>query len=172
MIEITGKNTEQLINEAGTHRFQRVPPTERKGRVHTSSVTVAITDPTHKKHDPRYTQLQDSDFTICWFSGTGKGGQRRNKVQTCCRITHIPTGITQTVQTRSRISSLSVGMSELHHKLKAEAERDYVEAGLMPNNQIIRTDNFVRHMVIQHNTNKSTTTDLVLRKGRFDLLWA
>ena len=107
-IEVEGKDLRQLDNEAGGHRIQRVPPTERKGRVHTSSVTVAVIDPSIST-DTSYTQIDDSDFSVEWFSGTGKGGQHRNKKKNSCKMTHIPTGIMETRQGRKRESNLRKG---------------------------------------------------------------
>lgn len=85
------KNHKSLKQEVGSHRFQRIPPTERKGRTHTSSVKVALIDAEIKE-----TKLLEKDLKVSWFSGTGKGGQRRNKCQTSCRMVHVPSGISET----------------------------------------------------------------------------
>jgi len=119
-IEVVGKDLTKLENESGGHRIQRVPPTERKGRVHTSTVTVAITDP-----ELRVEEYKDSDFKIEWYSGTGAGGQHRNKHQNSCRITYLPTGQTATAQHRSRQNSLLEAKTALLNTLNSQARREF-----------------------------------------------
>lgn len=68
-IQVIGDNLESLHKESGGHRLQRCPPTERKGRIHTSTVTVAVMEITDKK----YFELKESDIKTEWYSGTGCG---------------------------------------------------------------------------------------------------
>lgn len=77
-----------LLKEAGGHRWQRVPPTERKGRVHTSTVTVAAFEILQEKA----WQLRDADIEIFTTRGSGAGGQHRNKTDSCVVMRHLPTG--------------------------------------------------------------------------------
>lgn len=86
---------EPLRNEAGGHRWQRVPPTERKGRVHTSTVTVAVFDGhLATGSDPKQTfWLNPAEIHERVTKGTGPGGQNRNKRETAVILTHKPTGI-------------------------------------------------------------------------------
>jgi peptide chain release factor 1 len=163
-----------LYNESGGHRIQRVPPTERKGRVHTSTVTVAIVDPsTHS------TELKESDLKIEWFSGTGAGGQHRNKHQNSCRLAHSPTGIVVTAQTRSRQSSLLEAkkalqervdfiMSSAHNGNVASDRKQQVGSGMRGDK--IRTYRFQDDVVKDHLTNKVASVKKVLA-GNFNLLW-
>lgn len=173
-IEVEAENLDRLSNEAGGHRIQRVPPTERKGRVHTSTVTVAITECSIVK--PVY---DDTDFKIEWYSGTGSGGQHRNKHQNSCRITHIPTGIVATSQTRSRINSLELAKKAIISQLeydnlsvqKLEIDRDRkLQVGSGMRGDKIRTYRFQDDVVKDHNTGKSASVSKVLR-GNFELLW-
>jgi len=173
-IEIVGENLTQLQNEAGGHRIQRIPPTEKRGRVHTSTVTVAVIDPSIQKRD--YT---DKDFRIEWFSGTGAGGQHRNKHQNSCRVIHIETGLVTTSQNRSRQTSLEEAKStmiqllqqndrrEKNQSLSAERKQQ-VGSGMRGDK--IRTYRFQDDTVKDHNSDKTSTVSKVMR-GYFDLLW-
>jgi peptide chain release factor 1 len=173
-IEVSGKDLAGLSNEAGGHRIQRVPPTERKGRVHTSTVTVAITEP----HIQQKT-YKDSDLSISWFSGTGAGGQHRNKHQNSCRITHLPTGLVATAQCRSRQNSQDQAKSALLEELKTkDNKQSYAEVALDRKQQVgsgmrgdkIRTYRFQDDVVKDHITGKCGSVKQVL-KGHFNLMW-
>lgn len=164
-----------MYNESGGHRIQRVPPTERKGRVHTSTVTVAIIDPSVAK-----TTVTLTDLKIEWYSGTGAGGQHRNKHQNSCRITHIPSGIIATAQCRSRENSYNEAMATIINKVDnivkseynnnvASNRREQVGSGMRGDK--IRTYRFQDDRVQDHITNKVTSTKKVLQ-GNFDLLWS
>ena len=173
-ILVQGTDLSGLKNEAGGHRIQRIPPTERKGRVHTSTVTVAIIDesaPTIK--------VMDADLKIEWYSGTGAGGQHRNKHQNSCRITHLPTGIVATAQTRSRQNSLDQALSTISKEIDKLVKSQYNNAiacdrkqqvGSGMRGDKIRTYRFQDDVVKDHRTDKSASTKRVLA-GNFQLLW-
>lgn len=163
-----------MYNESGGHRIQRVPPTERKGRVHTSTVTVAITDPAEVT-----AMVNESDLRIEWYSGTGAGGQHRNKHQNSCRITHIPTGTVATAQCRSRQNSLDQALSTIHKTVDKQVQNQYnnsiasdrkQQVGSGMRGDKIRTYRFQDDVVKDHVTNKSNSVKKVL-SGNFDLLW-
>lgn len=169
-----GKGTEKLKNESGGHRLQRVPPTEKRGRVHTSTVTVAIMSELRT-----VAEVQDRDLKIEWYSGSGAGGQHRNKTQNSCRITHIPTGIVATAQTRSRQNSLNDALSVIKKRVKdGQDYRDSLAQSADRKGQMgsgmrgdkIRTYRFQDDMVKDHNTDKTATCTKVLN-GYIDLLW-
>ncbi len=173
-IEVEGTDLSKLYNECGGHRIQRVPPTERKGRVHTSTVTVAVTDPTVFSF-----VIADSDLRIEWYSGTGAGGQNRNKVKTSCRITHVPTGVVSTSQTRERTNSLKLARAdiadkietkqrELHDSAAASDRRDQVGSGMRGDK--IRTYRFQDDTVTDHCSGKRISLRKVL-SGDLALLW-
>lgn len=177
-IEIVGNNLDQLDQEAGGHRVQRVPPTERKGRVHTSSITVAVIDP-NTPTDKRYTLTDDKHFTIEWFSGTGKGGQHRNKKKNSCRVIHKPTGISEARQGRKRVSNLRDAKrallvrlrnsgTDFSHNQIAHIRRNQVGSGMRGDK--IRTYRFQDNKVHDHQSGLTTTCSKIL-KGHFDLLW-
>lgn len=115
-IEIEGDNLTPLLNEGGGHRIQRIPENERKGRIHTSTVTVAVIE-NKKLSETIFDKRTEQDFNIQFYSGTGPGGQNRNKVQASARIIHIPTGIIKTAQTRSRENSVRLAMEAIYEQL-------------------------------------------------------
>ncbi len=163
-----------MLNEAGGHRIQRVPPTERKGRVHTSTVTVAVVDPAVIS-----TTIAESDLKIEWYSGTGAGGQHRNKHQNSARVTHIPTGIVVTSQCRSRQNSLTEALATIQSRVDQVLQTSYnniiaidrrAQVGSGMRGDKIRTYRFQDDRVQDHVTGKTATTKKVLA-GNFDLLW-
>ncbi len=116
-----GRGAKRLFaGEAGGHRWQRVPPTEKRGRVHTSTVTVAVLEP---KTPERFT-LDLDEVDIKKTLGTGPGGQHRNKTESCVIATHRPTGVAVRVDMRSQQQSLAMALDILRAKLAdAETER-------------------------------------------------
>lgn len=173
-IEVSGKDLTELSKEAGGHRIQRVPPTERKGRVHTSTVTVAVIDSTVTE-----TEFRDHDFRVEWYSGTGAGGQHRNKHQNSCRITYVPTGQVSTAQCRSRQNSLEQAKTALleqlkhadrtKHKQTVDTDRKQ-QVGSGMRGDKIRTYRFQDDVVKDHNSDRTASVRQVLR-GNFDLMW-
>lgn len=99
---------------AGGHRIQRIPPTEKRGRVHTSTVTVALID----ENQTKKININDNDLNIVWFSGTGKGGQHRNKHQNSCKVTHLPTGISESRQGRIRNTNLNEAKNAIEKRVE------------------------------------------------------
>lgn len=78
-----------LKSESGGHRFQRIPPTERKGRVQTSTITVSVFE---LLPEAQYV-LREQDLQVITTKDSGPGGQHRNKTESCVVIRHLPTGI-------------------------------------------------------------------------------
>ncbi len=178
-LTFTGHGTERLSEEAGGHRVQRIPPNERRGRVHSSTVTVAVLDPHHRLALP-HQRREAQDFDIAFFSGTGPGGQNRNKVQASARITHRPTGLVRTAQTRSRENSVRLAMEALHAALDAQMDQAYREdlrekrqtqIGLGERGDKRRTYRFQDDQVQDHLTGRRARASDVL-KGHFATLWA
>jgi peptide chain release factor 1 len=147
--------------------------------VHSSTVTVAVlggTSAAASIHDQR----SDNDFEISWFNGTvGAGGQNHQKTQNCARVTHLPTGIVKTAQTRSRQNSLKNAMAALHAELDSESvkakglavngvRKAHVGSGMRSDKR--RTLRFQEGKVHDHITGKSAPLDRVM-KGEFRLLW-
>lgn len=155
-------------------RIQRIPITERNGRVHTSTVTVAVVDT-----DQQTFKINQQDLDVQWYSGSGAGGQNRNKVQNCCRLIHIPTGIIKTAQFRDRKSSYQHAYDALVEELKLSHNNE--QANIQNSNrktQIgsgmrgdkVRTFRFQDDQVVDHRTNKAASCKRVM-KGEFNLLW-
>lgn len=85
-----GKGADALFSqESGGHRWQRVPPNERKGRVHTSTITVAVL----QEPSPVDVVIRDSDLEWTACRGSGAGGQHRNKTNSAVQIRHLPSGL-------------------------------------------------------------------------------
>lgn len=105
--------------EGGGHRWQRVPPTEKRGRVHTSTITVAVLAvPT-----PQEFSLNPDELTVTTTRGSGPGGQNRNKVETYVIITHQPTGLqVRCGSERSQYQNKQLALAMLSAKL-AERQR-------------------------------------------------
>lgn len=176
-IEVCGDNLTQLNNEPGAHRLQRVPPTERRGRVHTSTVTVAVIN-TDQFTKPDYSTIHENDLKIEWYSGTGAGGQNRNKVKCSCRLTHIPSGIVKTAQTRSRENSYKEAHASLVLALQQDASRVIGTAKSKERTQQMgngSNSNVVRHYCFQHGFVKNTRGNKIsieqFERGCIDNLW-
>ena len=90
VLRVNGKGAEQAFeHEAGGHRWQMISPTDKRGRVHTSTITVAVlSEP--KEHE---LVLREQDLVEETMRGSGAGGQHRNKTDSAVRLTHVPTGI-------------------------------------------------------------------------------
>lgn len=159
-------------NEAGIHTVQRVPPTEKRGRVHTSTVCVAVLEEAR----PVF-QVAENEIEIRFHRSTGSGGQRKNKVATCCVATHLPTGLTQKADGRSRLQNEELARSLL---IKSLQEQSGAAASAATNKirttQISlhadrrRTYRFRDDLVIDHATGKKTTTKRFMR-GVLEDVW-
>lgn len=160
--EIKGFNAYNYLKmESGTHRIQRIPKTEKSGRVHTSTVTVAIL-PILKKEELK---INSDDLKIDFYRSSGAGGQNVNKVSTAVRITHLPTGIVTASQSeRSQPQNREKAMQILMSKLKFEMESSKVkELSELRRSQIgtgeraekIRTYNFPQNRVTDHRVKKN-----------------
>ena len=146
--------------------------------MHTSTITVAVIDGAVAVSEDYY-KREDSDFRIEWFSGTGAGGQHRNKCQNSCRVIHIPTGIMESRQSRSRENNLSDAKEAIIKKLDGEANRikygqiadirkDQVGSGMRGDK--VRTIRFQDDQIVDHRTNKQITAKKFMA-GNMNDLW-
>lgn len=109
-------------SEGGGHRWQRVPPTEKRGRVQTSTITVAVLRETPGVK----VDIADGDVEVTTARGSGRGGQHRNVTDSAVQIKHVPTGIivrceSERSQHRNMEQAMGVLRQRLHH-LKATSE--------------------------------------------------
>ena len=154
---ITGEGAySRLKYESGVHRVQRVPETETQGRIHTSTVTVAVLP----EADDVEVNINPTDLKIDTFRSSGAGGQHINKTESAIRITHLPTGLVVECQDeRSQYKNKDKAMKVLRSRLlEAERERRQSEVAQERHQQVgtgdrserIRTYNYPQGRVTDH----------------------
>lgn len=160
-IRISGPGVFDILkNESGVHRVQRVPVTEKRGRIHTSTATVAVL-PEIKESD---VQISPNDLEWSFTRAGGHGGQNVNKVSTAVRLIHKPTGIVaeareERFQEQNRQIALSLLRSKLWEKQEEEklrtiaGYRSVIGRGMR--SEKIRTYNFPQDRVTDHRLGKS-----------------
>lgn len=162
IIEIAGKGSyDDLRYETGVHRVQRVPATEKQGRVHTSTASVAAL-PIRKKQDFK---IDPSDLEIATTRSGGAGGQNVNKVETAVRILHKPTGLvvrcqSERTQQRNRDKAMNLLVSKLAAQKEEEESKNLAEErrsqiGTGDRSEKIRTYNILQDRVTDHRIKKS-----------------
>lgn len=147
---------EALKHEAGVHRVQRIPKTEKSGRIHTSTAVVTVVPCA----DDIQIKLNPNDLRIETKRSSGPGGQNVNKLESAVRIVHIPTGIAVECQEeRTQIKNKQIAMRKLHNKLwnieftKQKSSRITTrksQTGLRTRNEKLRTYNYPQNRVTDH----------------------
>ena len=160
--------------EAGVHRVQRIPETEKQERVHTSTASVAVL------LKPKKTQIKinPQDLRIDFYRASGKGGQNVNKRETAVRITHLPTGLVVASQTeRNQLQNKENAMSILEARFLKRKEMENLEKfGQKRRSQIgrakraekIRTYNFPQNRVTDHRIKKTWHNLEEIMKGKLE----
>lgn len=178
IVEISGEDVYGHMKfESGVHRVQRIPVTEKMGRVHTSTVTVAIL-PRAEEVD---IEIKPEDLRIDTYRASGAGGQHVNKTSSAIRITHIPTGtIVACQQERSQHKNRDMAMSLLRAKLLAQKEEELhakeasarkAQIGTGDRSEKIRTYNFPQDRVTDHRIKQSWSGIELIMQGNLDQIF-
>lgn len=173
--EIKGKDVYGALKyESGVHRIQRVPATEKSGRIHTSTASVAILPVA----EPKEVEIKDSDIEITFSRAGGPGGQNVNKVETAVRLLHKPTEIVISSRTeRSQQANRERALEMLRAKLLDEKLRKEEEAvrmerkeqiGTADRSEKIRTYNFLQDRITDHRLKKSWHNINSILSGNLD----
>jgi peptide chain release factor 1 len=176
-LEFSGTGVTALFShEAGGHRWQRIPPTEKRGRVQTSTVTVAVLSPPVTIPDINEADIEEQLYK----KSAGAGGQNNNKVATACRLHHIPTGIRveccserSQKTNRQRARELLFAKIEALHQgevdgARAADRKSQVGSGMRGDK--IRTYREQDDRVTDHRNNKKTSL-MKVRRGGLEVLF-
>ncbi|GBR54544.1 peptide chain release factor 1 [Neokomagataea thailandica NBRC 106555] len=175
MATISGRSVfARLKYESGVHRVQRVPATESQGRIHTSTVTVAVL-PEAEEVD---VTINDDDLRIDVYRASGAGGQHVNKTESAVRITHIPTGVVVAMQEeksqhKNRAKAMKILRARLYEAQRAAAHAERAQdrksqVGTGDRSERIRTYNFPQGRVTEHRINLTLYKIDRIMAGEFD----
>ena len=175
IFEVKGENAYGFLKfEAGTHRVQRVPETEKQGRVHTSTATVVVL-PEAEEVD---IEIKAGDIRIDTFCSSGPGGQSVNTTYSAIRVLHIPTGIIvscqdQKSQHQNKEQALQVLRSRLlakqeDERRQADSSAREIQVGAGDRADKVRTYNFPQDRVTDHRINMSWHSIVRIMDGEID----
>ncbi len=169
-----GDTYSKMKYEGGVHRVQRVPETEKSGRVHTSTASVAVLPKAKSKE----IKIRSDEIKTDHFKSSGPGGQNVNKRETAVRLTHIPTGIVVSSQTernqlKNKENAMAILSAKLLEKKKKEQESKIgserkEQIGKAERSEKIRTYNFPQDRITDHRIKKSWTNIEEIMEGNLD----
>lgn len=173
--QIQGKEVlSKMQYEAGVHRVQRIPKTEKGSRVHTSTVSVAVLP----QPEPTEININPKDLRIDFYRASGHGGQNVNKRQTAVRIVHVPTGLMATAQVgRQQEENRKFAMAILKARIFEQKQREAESAikdqrkdqiGRAQRAEKIRTYNFPQDRLTDHRIKKSWHNIERIMSGNLD----
>ena len=176
---LSGKGAySKLKFESGVHRVQRVPETESQGRVHTSTVTVAVLPELEEVEF----EILDKDLKIDTYRSSGAGGQHVNKTESAIRITHLPTGIVvacqdERSQLKNRDKAMTILKSKLYDYYQGQKDKEYAQTrknqvGTGDRSERIRTYNYPQGRLTDHRINYTSYNLQAFLDGDLDDLIA
>lgn len=175
ILHIQGKNCyAELKRESGVHRVQRVPATETAGRIHTSTITVAVL-PEEEESD---VAINPADLRIDVFRASGAGGQHVNTTDSAVRITHIPTGVVVSCQDeRSQHKNKAKALAMLRSRIVAEerskkqqqmSSQRKEQVGSGERSEKVRTYNYPQNRITDHQVNLTLKKLDIVMEGNLD----
>jgi peptide chain release factor 1 len=174
--EISGKNVYKYFKyEMGVHRVQRIPKTESQGRVHTSTVTVAVVP---EVDDTSSIEINKADVRVDTYRSSGAGGQHVNKTESAIRLTHKPSGLVVTCQDgRSQLKNKEQAFKVLASRLEQiekekaiseNSELRVAQIGTGDRSEKIRTYNYPQDRITDHRIKKNFSNIPIIMSGEID----
>ncbi|MEK7453054.1 MAG: peptide chain release factor 1 [Patescibacteria group bacterium] len=177
VFEISGQGAySNMFYESGVHRVQRIPETEKQGRIHTSTISIAVLP------EVQFSEItiSPSDLRIETFRAGGPGGQNVNKVETAVRVIHIPTGVVvasqaERSQARNKEKALQILQSKLVQAQEEKQSKELSQArkeqvGTADRSEKIRTYNFPQDRITDHRIKKNWHNIELVLDGGIDVM--
>jgi len=175
ILEVSGNDVWRIFHkESGTHRVQRIPKTEKYGRIHTSTVTVAVL----KEPNISEISINPSEIKVETFKASGKGGQHVNVTQSAVRITHLPSGLVVTSQDQrsshqNKQKALMILQARLNYLNEQKIQQELItqrrqQIGHGQRAEKIKTYNFPQNRLTDHRSGISWYNLESIMEGKMD----